>query len=207
MAEGGNTDKTVIPVEGGNTDTTVIPVDNLCLDANGGPTDRKLSDAAPGSLMKNIGKDFHFYMRTNVNIESMTDNIFIRDAYIDIYKKIKEKIEAVGKKDSLMLFHICGTPMIGKTHFLYYVLARLAVDIPSLPGFAVVSKIPTRIGSPVWWNILENVSPDKSGQTTHILKAREPSNISPPTYSRDIRKYKDYIFLIDNAKDDYDLYN
>ena len=125
MAEGGNTDKTVIKE---------IPVDNLCLDANGGPTDRKLSDAVGGSLMKNIGKNFHSYMRTNVNIDSMTDKIFIRDAYIGIYKKIKEKLEAEKNTGDPMplLFHICGTPMIGKTHFLYYVLARLAVDIPAL---------------------------------------------------------------------------
>ena len=123
--------------------------------------------------MNNIGKHFHDYMRTNVNIGSMTDSIFIRDAYIGIYKKIKEQLEAHKNTGNPMplLFHVCGTPMIGKTHFLYYVLAWLTVDIPDLPGFAVVSYIPTGHGSPVWWNVLENVCEEKNGQTRHILNA------------------------------------
>ena len=118
-----------------------IDLDNLCID-----DDKKvlpghsLSEAEGGSLMKNIGKDFNEYFRTNVNMGSLMDYIFIRNIYKSVYEKIKNILE--GPNDTctkgIKQFHICGMPMIGKTHFLYYVLTWLPVDFPELPGISTL---------------------------------------------------------------------
>ena len=39
--------------------------------------------------MKNIGKDFNKYFRTNVNMGSLTEHIFIRNVYKSVYEEIK----------------------------------------------------------------------------------------------------------------------
>ena len=107
-----------------------IDLDNLCIDG-----DKKVMT---------IGKDFNEYFRTNVNMGSLMDYIFIRNVYKSVYEKIKNILQ--GPNDTLIKeikqFHICGTPMIGKTHFLYYVLAQLPVDFPELPGIATLGVLP-----------------------------------------------------------------
>ena len=76
-------------------------------------------------------------------------------------KKIKTSLEAQnqagtkGKKQ----FHICGMPMIGKTHFFYYVLTQLPVDFPELPGIATLGVLPggSESSDMEWFNELKCV--------------------------------------------------
>ena len=55
-----------------------MQLDNLCIDPDTKEvlTGHSLSNAEGRSLMKNIGKEFNDYLRTNVNIGSLTDYIF-----------------------------------------------------------------------------------------------------------------------------------
>ena len=109
----------------GGSEAVKIDLDELCIDHDKNILHgHSLSKAEGGSLMKNIGKEFNDYFRTNVNMGSLTEYIFIRKAYKSVYEKIKTSLEAQnqagtkGKKQ----FHIYGMPMIGKTHFFYYFL-------------------------------------------------------------------------------------
>ena len=45
--------------------------------------------------------------------------------------------------------------MIGKTHFLYYVLTRLPVDFPELPGIATLGVLPGTSSDFEWFNDLK----------------------------------------------------
>ena len=47
--------------------------------------------------------------------------------------------------------------MIGKTHFLYYVLAWLPVDFPDLPGIATLGVLPGTSSDMEWFNELKCV--------------------------------------------------
>ena len=58
-------------------------------------TGHSLSEAQDGSLMKNIGKEFNEYLRTNVNIGSLMDYIFIRNVYKSVYEKGKSHLQGV----------------------------------------------------------------------------------------------------------------
>ena len=162
--------------------------------------------------MKNIGKEFNDYCKTNVNMGSLKEYIFIRKAYKNVYEKIKTSLEAQnqagtkGKKQ----FHICGMPRIGKTHFLYYVLAWLPVDFPELPGIATLGVFPGGSDSRdmEWFNELkcvkETTGTGDEKKVTNTLQIAEVTHNRPPFNSNEIRKkYTNYIFLIDNAKREY----
>ena len=75
--------------------------------------------------------------------------------YKGVYEEIKNSLQ--GPNDKLIQekkqFHICGMPMIGKTHFLYYVLAWLQVDFPDLPGLANLGVLPGTSSDMEWFNI------------------------------------------------------
>ena len=71
---------------------------------------------------------------------SLTHYIFIRNVFKSVYEKIKNILEDPNDTHTKQ-FHICGMPMIGKTHFLYYVLAWLPVDFPELPGIATLGVL------------------------------------------------------------------
>ena len=58
----------------GGAESIKIDLDNLCIDDNKKVLPgHSLSEAESGNLMKNIGKDFNKYFRTNVNMGSLTD--------------------------------------------------------------------------------------------------------------------------------------
>ena len=197
----------------GGLEAVKIDLDELCIDhykniLHG----HSLSEAEGGSLMKNIGKEFNDYFRTNVNMGSLMEYIFIRKAYKSVYEKIKTSLEAQnqagtkGKKQ----FHICGMPMIGKTHFFYYVLARLPVDFPELPGIATLGVLPggSKSSDMEWFNELKCVQQTTGAgdekKVTNMLEIAEVTHNRPPSDSKEIKeKYTNYIFLIDNAKREY----
>ena len=47
--------------------------------------------------------------------------------------------------------------MIGKTHFLYYVLVQLPVDFPDLPDISTLGVIPGTSSQMEWFNELKCV--------------------------------------------------
>ena len=144
----------------GGAETVKINLDELCIDHDKNVLRGcSVGEAEGGSLMKNIGKEFNDYFRTNVNMGSLTEYIFIRKANKTVYEKIKTSLEAQNKDGTKgkKKFHICGTPMIGKTHFLYYVLTWLPVDFPELPGIATLGVFPggSESGDMEWFNDLK----------------------------------------------------
>ena len=79
----------------GGSEAIKIDLDELCIDHDKNILHgRSLSEAEGGSLMKNIGKEFNDYFRTNVNMGSLTEYIFIRKTYKSVYEKIKTSLEA-----------------------------------------------------------------------------------------------------------------
>ena len=72
-----------------------IQLDNLYIDPHTKEvlTGQSLRKAEGGNLMKNIGKEFNEYLRTNVNIGSLTDYIFIRKVYKSVYEKVKSNLQ------------------------------------------------------------------------------------------------------------------
>ena len=72
-----------------------IQLDNLCIDCHSKAvlTGHSLSEAEGGSLMKNIRKEFKDHLKTNVNIGSLTDYIFIRKVYKTVYEKLKSHLQ------------------------------------------------------------------------------------------------------------------
>ena len=136
-----------------------IQLDNLCIDHHSKAVlfGNSLSEAEDGSLMKNIGKKFKDYLKTNVNTSSLTDYIFIRNVYKTVYEKVKSHLHNLDSKliNEKKQFHICGMPMIGKTHFLYYVLTWLPVDFPDLPGIATLGVILGISSQMEWFNELK----------------------------------------------------
>ena len=134
-------------------ESVTIHLDNLCIDPDTKNvlTGQSLSEAEGGSLMKNIGEEFNEYLRTNVNIGSLTDLIFIKKVYKSVYEKVKSNLQDSNVKliNEKKQFHICRMPMIGKTHFLYDVLAWLPVD------FQICQALPLLVyfqEHPVIWN-------------------------------------------------------
>ena len=197
----------------GGSEAIKIDLDNLCIgDDKNVLHGHSLSEAEDGSLMKNIGKEFNEYFRTNVNMGSLTEYIFISKAYKSVYEKNKTSLEGQnetgtkGKKQ----FHICGMPMIGKTHFLYYVLAWLPVDFPELPGIATLGVLPggSESSDMEWFNELKymqkTTGTGDEKKVTNTLEIAEVAHNQPPSDSKEIKeKYTNYIFLIDNAKREY----
>ena len=98
--------------------------------------------------------------------------------------------------------------MIGKTHFLYYVLAWLPVDFPDLPDIATLGVLPGTSSDMEWFNELKCVETlDADNKVQHMLDVVELTHNQPIFDSKEVqRKYKNYIFLIDNAKKEY-VYN
>ena len=98
--------------------------------------------------------------------------------------------------------------MIGKTHFLYYVLTWLPVDFPDLPGIATLGVLPGTSSDMEWFNELKCVkTSDANNKVQHTLNMAELAHNQPIFNSKEVqRRYKDYIFLIDNAKKEY-VYN
>ena len=196
----------------GGVQSVKIKLDNLCIDHHSKAvlTGHSLSEAEGGSLMKNIGKEFKDYLKTNVNIGSLTDYIFIRNVYKTVYEKVKSHLQDSDGKliNEKKQFHICGTPMIGKTHFLYYVLAWLPVDFPELPGIATLGVIPGTSSQMEWFNELKCVQTvDADKKVHHTLDVAEFAHNEPIFNSKEVqRRYNNYIFLIDNAKNQY-VYN
>ena len=126
----------------GGAESVKIDLHNLCIDDDKNVLPgHSLSEAEGGSLMKNIVKNFNEYFRTNVNMGTLTDYIFIRKVYKSVYEKIENILEDP-KDTCTKQILICGMPMIGKTHFLYYVLAWLPIDFPELPGIATLGVLP-----------------------------------------------------------------
>ena len=102
------------------------------------------SEAKTGDIIRNIPYESYYQCVTNVTRNTLQKGVYVRQAYIDIYHKIKGRLQPVLNADEdreRAIIHICGTPMIGKTMFLYYVLARLANDF-KIPGFVIVGIIP-----------------------------------------------------------------
>ena len=77
-----------------------IQLDNLCIHPHTKNIlpGQSLSKAEVGSLMKNIGKEFNEYLRTNVNIGSLMDYIFIRNVYKTVYEKVKSNLQDLNGK-------------------------------------------------------------------------------------------------------------
>ena len=98
--------------------------------------------------------------------------------------------------------------MIGKTHFLYYVLTQLPVDFPDLPGTATLGVHPGTSSDMKWFNELKCVkTSDGNNKVQHMLDMAEVAHNKPIFDSKEVlSRYKDYIFLIDNAKKNY-MYN
>ena len=98
--------------------------------------------------------------------------------------------------------------MIGKIHFLYYVLTQLPVDFLDLPGIATLAVLPETSSDMEWFNELKCVeTSDANNKVQHTLDVAELTHNQPIFNSKEVqRKYKDYIFLIDNAKKEY-VYN
>ena len=94
--------------------------------------------------------------------------------------------------------------MIGKTHFLYYVLARLLVDFPDLPGIATLGVIPRTSSQMEWFNELKCVRTVDADKKVHpTLDVAEIAHNQPIFNSKEVqRRYNNYIFLIDNAKNE-----
>ena len=66
----------------GGSEAVTINLDELCIDHDKNVINgRSVGEAEGGSLMKNIGREFNDYFRTNVNMGSLTEYIFIRKAY------------------------------------------------------------------------------------------------------------------------------
>ena len=63
----------------GGAESIKIDLDNLCIDDDKVLPGHSLSEAEGGSLIKNIGKDFNEYFRTNVNMGSLMDYIFYKE--------------------------------------------------------------------------------------------------------------------------------
>ena len=185
---------------------------DLCIDPHSKAVlpGHSLSEAEGGSLMKNIGKEFQDFLKTNVNISSLTDYIFIRKVYKTVYEKVKSHLQdSEGKlTKEKKQFHICGPPMIGKTHFLYYVLTQLTVDFPDLPGIATLGVIPGTPSQMEWFNELKCWrTVDDNNKVHHTLDMAEFAHNDPTFNSREVQqKYNNYIFLPDNAKTQY-MYN
>ena len=129
-----------------------------------------------------------------------------------MYEKIKNTLG--GENDThtkgIKQFHICRMPMIGKTHFLYYVLAQLLVDYPELPGIATLGVLPgaSESNDMEFFNELNCVQTTTSTgdekKVTTTLKIAEVTHNRPPSDNKEIKnRFKDYIFLIDNAKREY----
>ena len=80
--------------------SVTIQLDNLCIDRHTKEVlpGHSLSNAEGGSLMKNIGKEFKDYMKTNVNIGSLMDHIFIRNVYKTVYEKVKSHLQDSNSK-------------------------------------------------------------------------------------------------------------
>ena len=88
-----------------------------------------VDEAQAGDIIRNLPFESYFKCVTNVTRNTLQEGIYVRQAYIDIYDKIKGRLRSSMRGDEdreRAIIHICGTPMIGKTMFLYYVLARLA---------------------------------------------------------------------------------
>ena len=98
--------------------------------------------------------------------------------------------------------------MIGKTHFLYYVLTWLLVDFSDLPGIATLGVLPGTSSDMEWFNELKCVkTSDANNKVQHTLHMAKVAHNKPISDSKEVlRRYKDYIFLIDNAKKEY-VYN
>ena len=81
-------------------ESVTIELDNLCIHPRTKDvlTGQSLSNAEGGSLMKNIGKEFNKHLRTNVNIGSLTDYIFIRNVYKTVYEKVKSNLQDLNGK-------------------------------------------------------------------------------------------------------------
>ena len=98
--------------------------------------------------------------------------------------------------------------MIGKTHFLYYVLVRLLVNFPELPGIATLGVLPGTSSDMEWFNELKCVqTTDAEKKVKNTLDIAEVTHNQPTFNSKEVqRRYKNYIFLIDNSKKEY-VYN
>ena len=161
---------TYLDMAAGGVQSVKIQLDNLCIDHHRKTvlTGHSLSEAEGGSLMKNLGKEFKDYLKTNVNISSLMDYIFIRKVYKTVYEKLKSHLQDLDRKliNEKKQFHICGMPMIGKTHFLYYVLTWLPVDFLELSGIATLGVIPGTSSQMEWFNELKcmrTVDADEKG--------------------------------------------
>ena len=72
----------------GGSEAVTINLDELCIDHDKNVINgHSVGKAEGGSLMKNIGREFNDYFRTNVNMGSLTEYIFIRKAYKTVYEK------------------------------------------------------------------------------------------------------------------------
>ena len=95
----------------GGVESVKIQLDNLCIDRHTKAvlTGPSLSKAEGGSLMKNIQKEFKDYLKTNVNIGSLMDYIFIRNVYKTVYEKVKSHLQDSNGKliNENKQFHIC----------------------------------------------------------------------------------------------------
>ena len=164
------------------------------------------SAAQAGDVIKNVPGLGYDYCITNLSVDTLQHGIYVRQSYIDIYDKIKTRIELVRRAKvphlQRAIMHICGTPMIGKTMFLYYVLARLCEDF-DYPGFVIRGIIPGSGDNPAAEFYSVGVL-DKQNNTLHFEKTSSPEK---PYDSTSLQKsYKGYMFLIDNARlDDWEI--
>ena len=172
------------------------------------------SEAKTGDIIRNIPYESYYQCVTNVTRHTLQKGVYVRQAYIDIYHKIKGRLQQVLNTDEDLeraIIHICGTPMIGKTMFLYYVLARLANDF-KIPGFVIVGIIPgnkeVANSEKYYYSICKRINEKL------LIFERDSTTFSPqasPFTPERLRGELDgYIFLIDNAKTDFwdvEIYN
>lgn len=177
---------------------------------------RPLSAAPTGSLIKNYANKYQMYMTTNITKESMPKKMFVRDSYRVLYDEIKKRLTK-GMEDRYeatkgteeeeadyvvsqvySLIQICGTPNIGKTQFLYYVLARLCEDFNYLEGVCLLAEVPGGRHDTIYATKIQfekRVNGDKYlfvEKISDVLYPKENDNV--------VRDYQNYIFMMDNAK-------
>ena len=89
-------------------------------------------------------------------------------------------------------------PMIGKTHFLYYVLTWLPVDFLDLPSIATLGVLPGTSSDMEWFNELKCMkTSDANNKVEHMLNVAELTHNQPTFNSKEVqRKYIKIIYFL-----------
>ena len=104
---------------------------------------------SPACFIPNLANSHLDYLVTNIARRSTTPKLYIRNAYKNMYELVAKTIRVESEPYEPALIHIGGTPRIGKTHFLYYLMCRLPFSFPWIRGFLILSTCPGN--PPEYW--------------------------------------------------------